>query len=83
MQQAPRIDAQLLGSGHDDLRASGQLVWCRKCGRYGEGNLRSDGLGGPCKGVEARNATQFRLLTTGWHPQRRGVRLPPDVAFHR
>jgi len=67
------------GSGHD-LRRSGQVAWCRKCGRYGEERLRADGLGGPCKGPRSANAAHLRDLRNGIHP-RTGLALPPDVAI--
>jgi len=69
------------GSGHD-LRLSGEVVWCRKCGRYGEERIRADGLGGPCKGRRAANLTHLRDFRLGVHPATR-LPLPPDVAYHR
>ena len=71
----------VFGSGHD-LRLSGEVVWCRKCGRYGEERVRADGLGGRCKGARFANHTQIGLLRGGYHP-RTGHALPPDVAYHR
>ena len=71
----------MFGSGHD-LRLSGQVVWCRKCGRYGEERVRADGFGGQCKGRRAANLTHLRDFRSGIHPATR-LPLPPDVAYHR
>ena len=67
------------GSGHN-LRRNGRLIWCRKCGRYGEERFRPDGLGGPCRGPSVRNASQFNLLCSGRHPVRRHL-LPREQAY--
>ena len=37
-QPAPHI-VWALGPGHD-LRLSGEVIWCRKCGRYGEERIK-------------------------------------------
>ena len=74
--------APTFGSGHD-LRRSGDLIWCRKCGRYGAERFRDDGLGGPCHGPRARNMTQWKRLMSGRHPTDKHRFLPPDVAFYR
>ena len=74
--------APTFGSGHD-LRRSGDLIWCRKCGRYGAERFREDGLGGPCRGREARNMTHWKRLMSGKHPTDKHRYLPPDVAFYR
>ena len=71
----------MFGSGHD-LRLSGQVVWCRKCGRYGEERVRADGLGGPCKGPRSANPAHMKDLRRGIHP-RTGLCLPLDVAYVR
>ena len=71
--------AYKFGSGHD-LRRNGRLIWCRKCGRYGEERFRPDGLGGPCGGPRVRNASQYNLLCSGRHPVR-GHLLPREEAY--
>ena len=71
-----------LGPGHD-LRLSGDLVWCRDCGRFGAERIKTGvGIGGPCLGKEGRAHTQLKLLKDGKHP-RTQVPIPPDVAFLR
>ena len=74
-----KLAVHKLGAGHD-LRRSGRLVWCRECGCHAEERIRKDGLGGRCKGRQARNPTQYNRLRDGVHPQRL-TPLPPDVAF--
>ena len=74
-----KLAVHKLGAGHD-LRRSGRLVWCRECGCYAEEKIRKDGLGGHCKGRQARNPTQYDRLRRGLHPQKDAF-LPPDVAF--
>ena len=76
MRHAP-IPAHAIGSGHK-LRASGLLIWCRNCGRYGEDRFRKDGLGGSCRGESVRDPTQYDRLIHGRHP-RWNTPLPPDV----
>ena len=79
---APRRPEMMFGSGHD-LRLSGRMIWCRKCGRFGEERINKKGLGGDCHGEEVRNQTQWDRLQTGRHPRKKDVFLPPDVAFTR
>ena len=77
----PAVDAApRYGAGHD-LRQSGQMIWCRKCGRYGAVRMRSDGLGGRCE-PEERNHTQLNRLMNGLHPIRK-TPLPPEMPFYR
>ena len=70
------------GPGHD-LRLSDDLVWCRKCGRFGEERIKAGiCIGGPCFGKEGRAHTQLNNMRKGLHP--RTLRpMPPDVAFVR
>jgi hypothetical protein len=69
------------GSGHD-LRLSGRLIWCRKCGRYGEEGINKKGVGGDCRGERVRIHTQYNLLRQGLHTRTERP-IPPDVAFQR
>ena len=78
---APHI-VWALGPGHD-LRLSGEVIWCKKCGRYGEERVKQGmGIGGVCTGGRSVAHTQLNALRNGRHP-RTGVPLPPDVAFRR
>ena len=78
---APHI-VWALGPGHD-LRLSGEVIWCRKCGRYGEERIKKGiGIGGVCTGSKSVAHTQLNALRKGEHP-RTGLPLPPDVAFRR
>jgi len=78
----PPYQGWALGPGHD-LRLSGELVWCRKCGRFGEERIKSGiGIGGRCLGEEQKTHTQLNNLRKGRHPRTRRP-LPPDIAFER
>ena len=80
-QPAPHI-VWALGPGHD-LRLSGEVIWCRKCGRYGEERVKQGvGIGGSCTGNRNVAHTQRNLLRRGLHPRTQAP-LPPDVAFRR
>ena len=80
-QRAPHI-VWALGPGHD-LRLSGEVVWSRKCDRFGAERVKTGiGIGGRCLGEEKVAHTQRNLLRRGLHP-RTMAPLPPDVAFKR
>ena len=69
------------------LRASGALVWCLLCGRFGEERIQHGrGLDGDCvvvlKGPKVRAHSQLKLLREGWHPRTKAP-LPPDVPYFR
>ena len=70
--------AREFGRGHD-LFASGKLIWCRRCGAYGEERFRA--LLKPCGGnaSQGMRAGQLCRLVKGEHPLRRGERLPLPV----
>ena len=66
-QPAPNI-VWALGPGHD-LRLSGEVIWCRKCGRYGEERIKKGmGIGGPCSGGRNVAHTQLNSLRKGSSP---------------
>ena len=78
---APRAALQF-GTGHD-LRASGTLIWCRTCGRYGAERIQKGrGLGGECVGWERRAHSNLKLLRNGLHP-REETPLPPERPYYR
>ena len=78
----PPHEGWAFGPGHD-LRLSGELVWCRKCGRYGEERVKKGiGIGGPCNRQRGVAYTQLNNLRKGLHP-RTLLPMPPDVAFER
>jgi hypothetical protein len=76
----PPVIVMTYGAGHQ-LRQSGQLIWCRRCGKYGETRMRSDGLGGKCE-PERRNHTQLNRLREGRHPTTKAP-LAPERPFDR
>ena len=69
-----------LGAGHD-LFQSGALVWCRRCGAYGEQRFKS--LKGTCQGAAGKGprAGQLARLVKGEHPLKKGVRMPLPVRY--
>jgi hypothetical protein len=68
--------AQRLGVGHV-LFASGELIWCKRCGCYGQKRLRE--LRNVCKGESTGGrVTTLQRLLRGEHPQS-AERLVPAV----
>ena len=69
-----------VGPGHHRMLA-GELVWCLRCGCYGE--KRGKGLALACRGTPTNNkgggvAAQLRSLMAGKHPKS-GDDMPPSV----
>ena len=68
-----------LGVGHNFF-ASGALIWCPRCGAYGE--HRFVALKAPCSGMaEKERQGQLSRLVKGEHPLKKGVRLPLPVRY--
>ena len=73
-------DGEKAGGGHRRL-LSGHVLWCRKCGCYGDSHAR--GLADVCKGkpivtTGGGRAGQLKYLMAGRHPRTRKM-LPPAI----
>ena len=69
----------ILGDGHR-LFVSGPVLWCRRCGLFGEHRLR--GLRAACQpeALNAQRRTNLDRLMAGRHPRSNGA-LPRAVAY--
>jgi hypothetical protein len=63
-----RVDRSNIGSGHI-LYIAGDVVFCWACGYWTSGNVRKDGLGGPCSEPKKSNESTLRHLKNATHPR--------------